>query len=139
MADMGRPPKFTPQVRTAIIDCISDRIPYDLAALSNGVSPRRFYEWLKQGLIDLDAGIESDYANFSQGVKNAEVGKMRFHLDKISENIERWQADAWILERRWWKHFSPNAAVVEFNKRLDAMEKRDDEIDSGEEKQNSEK
>jgi hypothetical protein len=59
---------------------------------------------------------------------------MRSHLDTIKEKPERWQADAWILERRWWKQFSPNAAVVEFEKRLKLLEGASDE-EKGNEKE----
>ena len=119
---VGRPDKFTPERRQAILDDISHRIPYEFAAYANGICEDTLYEWLKRGFIDKKSGIESDYAIFSEDLKRIERNKIREHLECINSNPERWQAQAWILERRWWKHFSPNAAILDFNKRLDRME-----------------
>ena len=120
--DMARPSKFTPERRAAIIDSISHRIPYELAALANGICEETLYAWLRTGIADQKAGIDSEYALFSEAIKSTEQKKIRHHFDKIDANIERWQADAWILERRWYKYFGQNAAVIEFNKRLEQLE-----------------
>ncbi len=63
-----------------------------------------------------------DYTRFSEDLKKVERNLVKQHLENINENPERWQAQAWLLERRWWKHFSPNAAVIDFNDRLEKME-----------------
>jgi len=135
----GRPSKFTPERCASIIKDISDCIPYELAAEANGIGEETLYGWLRQGRKDEQAGIDSEFAKFSESIKKVERERMRAGLAEIQEKPERWQAQAWILERRWWKHFSPNAAVIEFNKRLDAMEKVNGKVDDSEEKQNSEK
>jgi len=126
---IGRPDKFTPERRQAILDDISHRIPYEFAAEANGICEDTLYEWLKRGFIDKKIGIESEYAIFSEDLKKIERNKIREHLECINSNPERWQAQAWILERRWWKQFSPNAAVLDFNKRLDRMEAEEGEKD----------
>jgi transposase-like protein len=131
---VGRPfETFTPERREAILLSISKRIPYEIAAESNGISERRLYQWIKQGRKDLDNGKCSEHAQFAQAIKKIEEEKMLEHLTVIQAMPERWQAHAWMLERRWWKYFSPNAALVEFNKRLDEMEdssqgESDDEV-----------
>jgi len=124
----GRPSKFTPERRAAILKDIGDRIPYEFAAEANGISEETLYDWLRSGKRDRDAGIDSEFAKFSEDLKAIERKKIRHHLEKIEQNPERWQADAWILERRWWKQFSPNAAVLDFNKRLERMENDDKEV-----------
>lgn len=126
--DVGRPTKFTPERRAAILKDIGDRIPYEFAAEANGICEDTLYDWINQGKRDRKAGINSDFAKFSEEIKQAELKKIRQHLEKIEQNPERWQADAWILERRWWKHFSPNAAVLDFNKRLERMENEEKEV-----------
>jgi transposase-like protein len=119
---IGRPSLFTPARRKAILEDILHRIPYQLAAEANGICEETLYAWLRTGRKHLADGIDSDYARFSESIKKAELGRMREHLTKISDNVERWQADAWILERRWYKHFGANAQVNELNARLDKLE-----------------
>jgi hypothetical protein len=122
MADMGRPLKFTPEIRTAIIQDISDAIPYQLAAESNGISEGTLYDWLKHGLKDLNEGIESEYANFSKAIKKVEKERIKRHSDKVSDNVDRWQADAWMLERRWYKHYGANVHLHELEDRMKKVE-----------------
>lgn len=118
----GRPSKFTPERRDAIIDAISHRIPYQMAAEANGICLDTLYEWLKIGRQHQRDAIESDYSIFSEALKRSEMIKVRQHMDVIADRPERWQADAWLLERRWHKHFGPNAQVNELNERLDKLE-----------------
>ena len=127
---IGRPSKFTPERRAAIIDAISHRIPYELAAEGNGICEDTLYEWLKIGRQDMKEGIDSEYANFSEAIKRAEMTKVRQHSDIIAERPERWQADAWLLERRWHKHYGANAQLNELNKRLDRLEGTDPDKES---------
>jgi len=118
----GRPSKFTPERRASIIDAVAHRIPYQMAAEANGISLDTLYEWLKIGRNHSNENIESDYTIFSEALKRAEMTKVRQHMDIIADRPERWQADAWLLERRWHKHFGPNAQVNELNERLDKLE-----------------
>lgn len=118
---IGRPSKFTEKRRNDIIDAISHRIPYELAAEANGISLSTLYEWFKIGKEHCEQGIESDYTIFSEALKRAEMQKIREHTDMIAAKPERWQADAWLLERRWHKHFGANAALNELNQKLDKL------------------
>jgi transposase-like protein len=123
--DVGRPLKFTPERRDAIIDAIAHRIPYEYAAEANGICEETLYEWLRLGRHDKSLGIDSEYTKFSEAIKRAEMTRMREHMDIISARPERWQADAWILERRWYQHFGANAQINELNKRLNKLENGD--------------
>lgn len=118
----GRPTKFTPERRANIIDAISHRIPYQMAAEANGISLETLYEWLRIGKAHREENIESEYTIFSEALKTAEMTKVRNHMDMIAAKPERWQADAWLLERRWYKYFGPNAQVNELNERLEKLE-----------------
>ena len=133
---VGRPSKFTPERRSSIIDAISHRIPYEMAAEANGISAETLYEWLRIGKSHRDQGIESDYSIFSEGLKRAEMQRVREHCDMIAAKPERWQADAWLLERRWHKHFSPNAAVLELNERMNKLEQGEVKNENGNEERN---
>lgn len=123
-APMGRPDKFTPERRKAILESIANHIPYELAAQANGISEKTLYIWLEKGEEDEELNIQSDYANFLQGLKKVEQEKITEHINCIKDKPERWQANAWLLERRWWKFYSPNAAVIEFNKKLEKLERQ---------------
>lgn len=118
---IGRPSKFTEKRRNDIIDAISHRIPYEMAAEANGITLSTLYEWFKIGREHTAEGIESDYTIFSEALKRAEMQKVREHTDMIAAKPERWQADAWLLERRWHKHFSANAQLNELNQKLDTL------------------
>jgi hypothetical protein len=128
---IGRPSKFTEKRRNDIIDAISHRIPYQMAAEANGITLSTLYEWFKIGREHSSEGIESEYTIFSEALKKAEMTKVRQHCDIIAERPERWQADAWLLERRWYKHFGPNAQVNELSERMDKLEDGVDKIELG--------
>lgn len=121
--DIGRPSKFTPERRSAIIDAISHRIPYEFAAEANGICEATLYEWIRTGHVHQAENNDSEYARFSQDIKKAESLKIRHHMDIIAERPERWQADAWLLERRWPKHYGANSQVNELNERLSKLER----------------
>lgn len=118
----GRPSKFTPERRQAIIDAVSKAIPYEYAAEANGISEGRLYEWLLQGKRDRESGIDSDFSQFHEDLKKAEAERINRHLKKIDDGNDKWVCDAWILERRWWKHYSKSAPILDFEQRLKKME-----------------
>lgn len=119
--DIGRPSKFTPERRSAIVDAISHRIPYEYAAEANGICEETLYDWLRTAKKHRNEGINSDYTQFSEDIKRAEMTRMREHSDMIAAKPERWQADAWLLERRWYKHYGPNAQLNELNHKLSRL------------------
>ena len=121
-SNMGRPSKFTPERCSDIIAAISRRVPYQLAAEANGITERTFYFWLELGAKHFDEEIDSEFANFFQSIKKAEMQKVIEHTDMIAAKPERWQADAWLLERRWHRYFSSSAPVMELNERLGKLE-----------------
>lgn len=118
---MGRPSKFTSKRRQDIIEAIRNRIPYEFAAEANGISERTLYYWLELGHKHQLDEVDSDYADFLQSIKRAEMDKVRHHLDIISARPERWQAEAWILERRWPKHFGNNVMLKELNEKMNKV------------------
>ena len=135
----GRPSKFTAEIRKAIIADIADAIPYEYAAEANGVSQRILYVWLDQGRKDQDEGIESDFSVFLQDIKRAERERIRKHKENIDNGSDTWTCDAWMLERRWWKHYSKSAPILDFEQRLKKMEEgtSNGKVDSSETKENS--
>ena len=133
----GRPSKFTEKIRNDIIDAISHRIPYEMAAEANGINVETLYDWLRTAKQHRDEGITSDFTVFSEALKKGEMTRVREHCDMIAAKPERWQADAWLLERRWHKHFSANAALGELNTKLDQL-LDGDKNENGSKKRNEE-
>lgn len=134
----GRPSKFTPEIRAAIVDDIAHRIPYEFAAEANGICEETLYIWINRGKKDRAEGIESDYSVFLKDIKAVERNRMREHSDNIAERPERWQADAWLLERRWSKHYGPNAQINELNAKLDKLMEGEKNEDGRKERENEE-
>jgi len=118
MKDPGRPSKFTPERCAAIIDAISHRIPYEYAAEANGIVEKTLYNWLDTAREHQKEGIDSEYTSFLQAIKRAEMQRIREHSEIISARPERWQADAWMLERRWARHYGSNAQLNELSNRV---------------------
>ncbi len=117
----GRPTKFTPERCAAIINDIANRVPYEFAAEANGISEATLYIWLDIGKTHQNEGVNSPYAVFLEGIKKAERNRIIQHNENISDHVDKWQADAWILERRWHKHYGSNAQLNELNRKLDEL------------------
>lgn len=122
MADVGRPSKFTEERRNAILKAISKAIPYELAAMANGIREETLYAWINRGWQEEADEIDGEYYQFSKAIKQIEMTRITHHKDKIASNCDRWQADAWILERRWYKYYGANVQQNEMNERLKKME-----------------
>lgn len=124
---LGRPTKFTPERCDAIVQDIADAIPYHYAALANGIAESTLFDWISHGLDDIKAGIDSEFALFSERIKTAERNRIKLHSNKITANIERWQGDAWMLERRWYKHYGSNVHLHELEDRMKKVEENSTE------------
>jgi len=131
---VGRPIKYTPERLKAILQDIFDCIPYELAAESNGIREATLYAWINQGKEEQDAGLDTPLASFSEDVKRLEREKIKYHLDKMKQNTNRWQSDAWILERRWHQYFGSNVHLKEMDERLKRIEAGMNQKDDSNEK-----
>jgi len=119
----GRPPKFNPERCAAIISSISKRVPYEIAAEANGITFQTLYNWLNDGERDIANDVHSEKAVFFEAIKKAEEARIIKHMENIDAGIDKWQGQAWILERRWHNQFGNNAMVKEMNERLDKLER----------------
>lgn len=116
----GQPTKFTSDHKDRLIVAIKKGATYELACNYAGIHYCTLLNWRKLAEEDkLPAYIE-----FFRDLKEAEGHTALIWLDKIDKAMADgcWQAAAWKLERRHYKWYSSNAAVIEFNKRLQRME-----------------
>ena len=89
--------KFTPQVRRRIYEAMSIGCTYELAARHAGIGESTMYYWLAKGREG-----EPGYQEFLEEVKRCEArcaaGALGVLLQAAREG--KWQAAAWLLERR---------------------------------------
>lgn len=100
----GRPSRFVPRVKKAIIRAVELGSPYRLAVQSAGVGYTTFKRWMAQAEQDEEGGA---FRTFRDDVKKAEgkaVEKWLEIIDKAANNGS-WQAAAWKLERRYPERF----------------------------------
>lgn len=134
----GRPSKFTPDRCALIVDAISHRVPYEYAAEANGITEKTLYNWIDIARKHQSEGLNSEYTVFLQDIKRAEMNRIIEHNNNISYHVDKWQGDAWILERRWHKHYSANAPVIELNKRMDKIEQGESKNEDGSQEKDQE-
>lgn len=117
---VGRPTDFKPEVKEKLLMAIRKGAPYELACNYAGICFTTFRKWV------LKAENEKlpEYVQFVKDLKEAEGVTALIWLDKIDKAMQDgvWQAAAWKLERRHFKHFSNSAPVLEFNERLEKLE-----------------
>lgn len=72
------------------------------AAWASGVSESAAHLWKKQGELDLEEGIESEYSSFTRDLRKIRAEKISERLDRIERAgnaPEYWGASVWILEK----------------------------------------
>jgi len=119
--EQGRPPIVSRDRKRArkVIKALKDGATMDMAAQRGGVSRRTLYEWLYKGQDVRDARdadenarltpYDDDYLWFLTEYEDAESEMKETLLRRImeaGEDRQKWQANAWILERRWPEEFA---------------------------------
>jgi hypothetical protein len=115
---VARPSDLTPILQGLIAESVSKGLPPEVAAQAAGITGRTYYRWMARGREDEEAGnSDSPHAQFCQAVKEAEATAQGLLLETIRTTSEmggphtpKWQAAAWILERRWPRLYSTHAA-----------------------------
>ncbi len=108
----GRPPKISDEVITNIITALKACQSYKSAAAVAGISEKTFYNYRDRGMEVLAAREENPtaelteyddlYAKFVIRIAEAEAEIEGNLIKRIWDaGSETWQANAWILERRF--------------------------------------
>lgn len=128
---MGRPTKFTPEVRETIIKAIGIGATYKDAAEAAGVDYNTFNEWMKRG----DLQKTGDYREFNEAVHIAEAAARLKYLSTIADAARNgdWRAALEYLKRRDRQTWGDNVDVTSGGKALTWKEFISD--DSGEDSQ----
>ena len=98
---IGRKSKLTPELTERICDFIRKGNYISTACQIVGIHKATYYNWLEQGETDIEAGIDSMYADFVKAVKKAEADAEE-ELVKMVRNAapKNWIAGMTLLERR---------------------------------------
>lgn len=116
--------KFKPEIVDEVLDKISKNIPYKVACLSSGVSERNFYLWRDKGERDLFEFKDTPHAEFVRRLAKIEAKKIQYNAERIESNENGHKGAQYILEKVFWKYFSPRGIDMELNERLEALEKK---------------
>lgn len=112
---MGRPTKFTEEVKQRLFFAIRKGAPYTIACDYAGIS----YELLRQWRIEANEEKNQDFIDFLVQLKQAEGETALKWLDVLDNAMPKeWQPAAWKLERRHYSEFSSNPAVREEMKEI---------------------
>lgn len=115
----GQPTKFTPETKEKLLVAIRKGAPYEIACNYAGIHYATFLNWRHRANVDKIP----EYVKFLIDLKEAEGHTALIWLDKIDKAMTdgAWQAAAWKLERRHYKHFSNQAGLIEMNQRIDEI------------------
>jgi hypothetical protein len=99
---IGRPSKLDDVTAQRIVEAVRVGAPWYLAADAGGVGRSTLRQWKQKG-----ATGEEPYASFLARLKSAEGAGAVKSLERIQRAADNgtWQADAWLLERRYPKAF----------------------------------
>lgn len=101
----GRPSKFTPEIRKALIEAIIAGLTYTHACQIVGIDYVTFTLWRTKG-SKLESADEEGYFDFFNALTRAETNAstvMMAHIRKAA--TDDWRAAAWWLERRYPKEY----------------------------------
>ena len=127
--------KFDKPTSDAILKDIEDEVPYELACESNGVGYTTFRLWIANGARDVENGKNSYYAQFLKAIRDIQKKRVTKHLKNVKISEGGHKGAQWMLERAYWKYFSPNIADIELNERVQALEQKKGESNASENKE----
>lgn len=118
-----------------LVKDIEDGSTHRLAAQSNGITPRIFDMWRKQGEIDIEHEVSSLCAYLVLSLAKVKKKEVISCRKQIKKGDKGHKGAEWTLEHAYWRDFGPNAALKEFDARLKQMEEdHDKDDDHGSEK-----
>ncbi|MCX6608509.1 MAG: hypothetical protein NTV52_33650 [Acidobacteria bacterium] len=108
MKKRGRPSALTPEVEKTIVNAIRAGSMIDAACSMAGIGKTTFYRWMAQAE---EGGAKNEqYWEFRDKVKKSLASAEVSLVVAIREaGKTSWQANAWLLERRWRKTWGRNA------------------------------
>lgn len=97
----GRPPELTELLAAKICDYVEAGHFVSAAVQGCGISRSAYYLWLERGEGDRRRGETTIYSQFMDKIKEAEFLAESRNLSAVQAGELGWQANAWLLERRF--------------------------------------
>src|SRR5262245_4393151 len=114
MSRRGRPTKLTPETAAMFTTALRRCAFFQTAAYLAEVDPRTVYRWLARGKREK----KGPHADFCRTVKKALAETQAEALDLIvAAGKTHWQANAWLLERRYPERWSKHGRQIRELKR----------------------
>lgn len=104
----GRKPLLNAKILIALCDYVSEGYSIQDTCVMAGISQTSYYNWVNQGEEDFTIGKDTIYVELLQGVKRANSSykhKLQENIRKAGLDPNKWQANAWLLERKYYKEF----------------------------------
>ena len=111
-----------PERKEKLLQDLASQVPPQVVAPANGVSFRQFTAWLANGREAIENGWENMYSIFYKEYHEIEKRNIEALMEGINAG-DKWQAKAWLAERRYWKYFTSHVAIQEMQERLDQLER----------------
>lgn len=98
-SNAGRKTKLNDARLKKVVDGITAGLPYDTACALAGITYQTFLNWMRAG----EEAESGKFFEFFEEVKKAEAIAESVHIKNIKDAGKNgvWQADAWLLERRY--------------------------------------
>jgi len=97
-----------------LLRSIKNGLPYETACKISNIPPSAFYEWRQKGIAAKQKGIENIYSKFVDKLEKAEAeAEARAIIQIQKAGVDKWQALAWFLERRFPQRWRQQAQGVE--------------------------
>lgn len=120
---VGRPPKIDETLVNRVVESLLKCHTQKSAAVNAGISEKTFYNYIEKA-NEIRYLEENDpdslpltpwdhlYLTFLEAIEAAESEVQNKLLGRIDKaGLDKWQANAWILERRWPEEFSTRQTV----------------------------
>lgn len=113
--------KLNKKLIDAIVKDIDKGSTHKLASLSNGITPRIFDIWRKQGEIDVEHEIDSLPAYLVLSLSKVKQKEIVWCRDKIKNSDKGHKGAEWTLEHAYWRDYGANAPTLELAEQMDEM------------------
>ena len=114
---MARPTKFTEPVKRKLLEGIGIGLTYELAARYAGIHEATLYHYLAKGR-EGEPGFLEFFEEFKKAEARCAAGSLGVIIQAAQDG--RWQAAAWMLERRFG-YKAQQDPVVEINVESDTV------------------
>lgn len=94
--------KFSHSRIEKLLQGIEEGLTRERACMMVGITRRTLSAWLKEGREDIENDRATEKAELVERMERAEVEFEKRHLCNIEDwSAKRWEASAWLLERKW--------------------------------------